>query len=699
MAGERFAKLTVRAAFSWDIVGRGRQTDRVDILLAGQWHSYYRGGGPNEFVVPDPGTGGPDPRDFVLRTVNNLLVLVRRTIAQRNLSYTVSAPRDMGDDTSHNGQSDPGYGFPTQNQPWPIVEFDIEANVYDPTYDLDFADTSSLGGVTAWVGWAKPLVQKTVAPVVVTMTVVPATSYGSPTGSITLLANSVQSAGFTYQWDDQAGLGLPYRPNLIGPRTYGCLVVASTGASTYVSPYVGSDPRLEVVAQTTDTTITLVITGGVPPYSVLWADGSTSVARVGLAPAIYRGVVTDSRGATVDVVADLTRAPYHWSRNAVTLALDAGAAYRNDPTTKPNLSFLCDVWVEPDYLSGTFVQAGTTLEQPADREGRTTFDVQALLDAYLRAHVPAPGATTPERAESLFKRFYLVHREQFGTPPVAGAARTLDYRYVVQGGLGFYEAAARTWFSTYQPNYLPFLTWEPKVKAVLDDQPEYLYHLVLGSPPDFQVWLKVGFTDAPTQTVALWQPVVGAHSAEVYCLPVGFRALSLGLLGTTLDSVAWWEVWVADATNTTRLSETRRFERVRRRYPHRRYFLFQNSLGGMATYAALGEAQLDAEVTGEEAARALAPGYDPSLGDVQVQARQLRPVLKVAAGVRTTTQLRASQDLLLSRRVLLLSGARWAPGFLKAKTVTLLDEGKLVQVQEFEFIQPTESLYTPDLQQ
>jgi hypothetical protein len=185
----------------------------------------------------------------------------------------------------------------------------------------------------------------------------------------------------------------------------------------------------------------------------------------------------------------------------------------------------------------------------------------------------------------------------------------------------------------------------------------------------------------------------------VYCLPVGYRTLGLPLLGATLDSVAWWEVWVAGSNGLNKLSETRRFVRVRRRYPHRRYFLYQTSLGSMATYAALGKAQLEVEVTGAESTRTLAPGYDPSLGDVQVQERQLRPVLKVAAGVRTSAQLRASQDLLLSRRVLLFGGVRWLPGFLKAKTLTLWEEGKLVQVQEFEFTQPTERLFTPDLQQ
>lgn len=694
MAGERYAKITVRAAFSWNAPTRGYQTEKLSFRLAGQWHSYYRGGGANEYVVPDPGTGGPDPRDFVLRTVNNVLALVRQTIQQRGLSYTISAARDAGDDSSHVGQQ---IGLYKETNPWPVVEFDVEANLYDPLYDLDFADDATFNS-SPFAGWSRKLRLTTIAPVVVTAAVTPALIYNSPTGEIQLTATNPQTPNFTYQWDDQAGLGLPLRQQLIGPRTYGCLVTADTGASAYVAPFVGSDPRLEVTAQSTDTTINLLITGGVPPYAVLWDDGSTLVNRQGLTPAVYHAVVTDSRGAQVDVTVDLARAPYHWSRNAVALALDAGAAYRTNPATKPNLSFLCEVWVELDYLSGTFTQVGSTLEQPADREGRTTFDVQALLDAFLRPHVPAPGLNVPERAEPLFKRFYLVHREQFGTPPVPAPATTLDYRYVVQGGLGFYEAAARTWFSAYQPQRRPFLTWEPNPKAVLDDQPEYLYYMVLGSPPDFQAWLKVGFSDGTSQTLPLWQPVTVSHNAEVYCLPVGFEALNLKFFSTFGADVAWWEVWVADSTGHTRLSETRRFERVRRRYPRRRYFLFQTSLGGMATYAALGEALLEAEVTGEEATRTLPPGYDPQLGDVQVQERTLRPVLKVAAGKRTGAQLLASQDLLLSRRVLLLGAGRWQPGYLKAKTVTLLEEGKPVQVQEVEFIQPTERLFTPNLQ-
>lgn len=694
MAGERYAKLTIRAAWSWVANTRGRQTEEVRFKLAGLWETYRRGAtsSSNEFVVPDPSSVTP-ARDFVKQGVQNLLDRLHTTLFLRGLSYSISALRDAGDDGSHVGQ---GGGFNQEYVAWPIIEFDILANVYDASYDLDFADYSqaaqqSLGG------WQVVSNVTTIRPVLVQANVLNATIYNSATGQIELVASNGTTGSYSYQWDDQIGLGAALRPNLVGPRTYGCLVTDQSGASTYVSVPVGADPRLEVLATTTATSITLLITGGLPPYTVLWDDGATTTVRTGLAPAVYRVVVTDSRGAVQDLVIDLNRQAFHWSRNPILLPLDAGTAYRLDPTTKPNLSFLCEVWLEPDYLSGTFIQVGTTLEQPADRQGRTTFDVQALLEAYLAPHVPAVGSTVPERADSLFKRFYLVHREQFGTPPVPAAATSQDYRYVVQGGLSFYEASARTWFKSYQRQHLPFLTWEPATKPVLDDQPEYLYFMVPPTATDWRAFLRVSFGASPAQVIPLWQAVTGAAGAEVYCLPVGYQALGLaGFAGLNL-TIAWWEVWVASPDGLTVLSETRRFVRQRRRYPHRRFFLFQTSLGGMATYAALGEAQGELEVSGAETQLTLAPDYDPQLGDVLVQQRQVKPVLKVAAGVRTQAQLTASQDLLLSRRVLLLSGSRWVPGFLKAKTVPLFDEGKLVQVQEFEFVQPTEQLFTPDL--
>ncbi|MGI4870680.1 MAG: SprB repeat-containing protein [Janthinobacterium lividum] len=683
MAGQRYAKLTLRLSWSTDNYQRGDQTAEFRFQLGGVWETFQRGGQPGQLVVPSPNDDGIA---YLEHGANNLITLLRQRILSHGYSYVVSAVRlDMSGVTAQGGGSYIGQ---------PLAEFDLTAQLYRQSDDLDFLALTTANPT----GWQVVQNLPTIRPVLVDSSVTNALIYGSATGSITLTPSNGTVGTYTYQWADETGPGQATRTNLVGPASYACTVTDASGASTDITVAVGSDPRLEVLVISTSTSIELQVSGGVPGYTYAWADGPTVALRTGLPNGTYQCRVTDTRGAFEDVEVVLTQQPYYWSRNAITLALDAGNAYRADPTTKPNLSFLCEVWVEKVYLSGVFTQVGTTLEQPADRDGRTTFEVQALLDVFLDYHVPVSGSAAPQLAAPLFRRFYLKHAQQYGLVPVPAASTSLDYHYVVRGGLSFHETQARTWFTSYQPSALPLLSWEPRTKYVFRDQPEYLYYLVQGAPGDFVRRVRVHLSDG-TEQLLEYAGASGVLDCEVYCLPVGYEALGLDVLLTAPQprQVVWWEVWMATSSGSAVLSETRRFYLDTRVFAQRRYFLFATSLGGMATYAALGQAQLDTEVTGEESARSLPPDYDVLAGDVAVLGRALRPVLKVAAGPRSQAQLRASQDLLLSPRVLLHHGTRWVPGFLKAKTVTLLDEGKLVQTQEFEFTQPTERLYTPDL--
>jgi len=678
MAGEQYARMTIQAALSHDSNVRGSQTLAVRFVLAGTTLEFRRGGGPNEFIVPDPQNASVG-EEYVMQCVQNILAVLGSAIFARGLPFRLSAPRKAGTRPD-----------PYNSTAMPVVEFDVEATTYGAANTLDFST-----GYPVEPGFALTGRQDNVSPVFARADVTDATIFGAADGAITLVASGGSTpppGAFLYTWSD-GGTGETRTGLKAG--TYVCTVRdLGTLANVTVRAVVKSDPELLVQVATTDDSITLTVSGGVPPYQYAWDDGSALPTRQGLGPGTYFCVVTDAHGASKRIEVTLSAYRYDWSQNAIPLALDAGPAYRANPASKPNLSFLCEVWVELEYLSGVFTQVGTTLEQPADRDGRTVFQVQALLAALLQPHVPAPGLVAIERATPLFRRYFLRHAEQYGLPvPTPQPSFSLRRSYVLHGGLNFYEASRDAWFTDYQPRVQPFLTWEPTVKAALDDQPEYLYYMVRKAPGEFRVQVRVGFTDASEQTlVAGRQP--GVRDFEVYCLPVGYQALGLGGLG---KPVSWWEARVTSADGLTALSETRRFVRERRQYPHRRYFLFATSLGGMATYAALGEAQTDAEVTGSESALVPTPGYDPQLGDVAVQARALRPVLKVAAGKRTRDQLLASQDLLLSKRVLLLAGQRWLPGYLKAKTAPLLDESKLVQVQEFEFYLTTERLYTPAL--
>lgn len=668
MPGQRLAKLTIEASFHSSAGIRGNQTAHVRFFLGGGWLDYYRGAytSQNQYVVPDPANVG---RDYVKQAVDNLLSLVRLDIQARGLPYVVSASRDVGNQVGTNQ---------------PRIQFDIEATQYFNVANLDFANPDPTGSVS---GWAVLTNLSTLQPVIVSQVVTNAGAYGSATGSIRLQVTAGNRTPYVFVWND--GVTGDVRQNLVA-GTYTCLVSDQDGVNTTVTCVVGSDAQLQVLAQSTEDSITLVVSGGVAPYAVVWDDGPTVFARTGLAAGTYAATVTDSRGASQRVVVVLQPNRCYFSRNPVRLPLDAGPAYRANPASKPNLSFLAEVWVERDYLSGVYVQAGPQLEQPADPQGRTIFDVQALLDAYVTEHLPPADGPAAALAEGAFKRFYLKSGEKFGTPPVPAALSTAQVHVVLCGGLSPAEAAAGRW-PAYQADVKPFLTWEPDYQRVLPEQPVYLYYQHVGAPTTVDVQLRVRHTDGSASQSVLTSFAI--RRWEVLYLVLG--PTELGLNGTSLSgaTVAGYDVWVTGPTGTV-LSQVRHFLIERAYYPDQRFFLYSNSLGGANVLAALGQAKLTLEVKAEEAERA---GYDPDLGDVAVLDRRGTPTVAVATGPRRRAQVQADQELLLSRRVVLVRGGTYWPGRVAAATFTVRDEAEGLAALSFEFVLPKAGQFSPRL--
>jgi hypothetical protein len=666
MAGERLAKLTVQASWAdQEQYGfqqlRGLQTEHVAFFLAGGWFDYYRGAltSQRQYVVPDPANVG---RDYVKMGVDNLLSLIRLDLQSRGLAYMISPSRDLGNDVITNH---------------PKIEFDIEATQYGQ-FPLDFKNYFQ--GVPN--GWTIVQNLPGLDPLDVQQQVTPAGIYGSATGSISLSVYGGNRRPYILVWDD--GTTATTRQKLVA-GTYYCTVSDQDGVSTRVTCVVGSDPQLQVLVQQTESSITLTVSGGVAPYQVQWDDGSTAFVRTGLPTGTYEGTVTDAHGATQRVRAVLQPNRCYFSQNPVRLALDAGQDYRDDPSTKPNLSFVAQVWVERVYLSGTYVQAGPELEQPADLDGRTTFDVQALLDAYVQEHVPALDAGLVSRPEGLFARFYLKSGEKFGTPPVPASLSTAQVHYVLCGGLSPQEVAAGTW-PAYQAAARPFLTWEPDYQKVLPGQPVYLYYQHVTAGDAAYVWLKVRHLDGTSSQSALASFAVTRW--EVHCLAVGPAAR-----GLTGPDIAGYDVWVADDAGVL-LSAVRHFVLDRAYYPQQRFFIYSNSLGGANVLAALGEAKQTLEVAAEEAPR---PAFDPDLGDVAVLDRTGTGTVSVTSGNRRRAQVLADQELLLSKRVVLLKDGFYWPGRVAAATFTIKDEAAGLASLAFEFILPQSRHFSPRL--
>lgn len=688
MAGERYAKLTIRAAWSWNIGTRGQQTEQVRFKLGGQWMRFRRGGNPAnwEFAVPEPKDCTPQ-RDFVLQGVRNLLAAVRLYMLQYGLPYTISAPRDMGDDSSHVGQTTGGI-FNQEINPWPIIEFDITSYTYDATYDLDFVDESA--HPAGFDGWQLVQNVNSIRPVYVTPQVTDAVIYNSATGSITLVASNGSVGLYSYAWADPGAPTTATRTNLVGPADYTCTVRDYSGATTTLTVHVGSDPRLDASVQQIANNVTVVATGGVGPYTYAWSDGATSDVRPNMAPGMYDCTVTDSHGAqvTVSVTIELYNR-FYFSRNPVVLELAA-----RNVASKPGLRFLCEVWLEKEYLSGVFVNIAGVLSQPADRAGRTTFDVSTLLDAYVQPDFPTHGESGVHLAPACFKRFYLQHSEQWdGSPAPSYAVR--ETHYLVYGGLDFFELAAQSYFTVVRPQVHPFLTWEPVQKEVFADQPEYLYYQH-DNLAEGVFTVEVTFISSTgARTTRRLGAASGAQCFSVWRLGVGLPQLRAEL--ALPDDVVAWEVLVQDGAGQA-VSETRYYQLSDKLPANRRYFLYANSVGGVNTLASQGKAKTEVSFSSQLVQRSLQPGYKADQGEAFVTNVAGVPVLTANTGYLAPAQVEALQDFLLSEEIRYHDADRYRPGTLQPQDTLLLadDDAGLLSV-EFAFSLPTRHRYTPTL--
>ena len=646
MPGQRYASLKLR------IIGGGVNVP-VRIWLNGQYEEFFLG-----FTN--------DAQQRAQTLVNN--IGARLQAAGHAADYTLSL------------------SAPPTNPP----EVVITATSYYSAFNFQPTTGAAVGFVVTEVERLDGI-----KPVYITPSVNSAVCFGSSTGSITLSVSNYTlepSGPYTYLWDD--GVTTPNRSNLPA-GSYLVTVTDASGAYAVATIVVGQGAAVGVAIGRTGSDLTTTVTGGVAPYAYQWADGPTTAGRTGVLPGVtYSVVVTDARGCSKAASLRFELLRYWFSGNAIPLTLDAGDDYRADPTTKPELRFGCEVYVEPDYLSGDFVRVGPVLEQPADATGRTTFEVQELLEPYVEHHLPAPNQPDVRLATGLFRRFYLRHYEITTAGP--GAAVTLYDNYLVRGGLGFAEAAAGRWFDSYQNAVLPFFTWEPTTKRVLPDQPEYLYGMVpRADMTELRYRLRLRFSDGSTADV-LHTVLSDVLRFEVYCLPAGFQQLMLAEYENAARQVRAWEVAVLDQDDQP-ASETRTYVLDRRPAPQRRYFHYANSLGGLNTLCDRGRGQRTLATATLQTEMQLSAGYDAVAGDVRIDRKTGQPVLKCSAGVRDAAQQLADQDFALSERVLLLDAGQYVAGTVKDRTFTAADGNETRRVLEFDFELPKERFYTPTL--
>jgi hypothetical protein len=465
----------------------------------------------------------------------------------------------------------------------------------------------------------------------------------------------------------------------------------------YLSPAEVENNYLTMLieATTSGNSIYINVTRGVAPYTYRWNDGVTTQNRENVAPGLYTVTVTDAIGYTAQASVQLGDLHY-FSENPVTLKVNV-----TDHSTKPFLRVVCEVWIERDYLSDSYEKIFEA-EQPVDSLGNTLFNLQQILDSSLQPQLPAPSL---QRQEQQFKRFYLRYYERYGAgtpgdPETTGGVSQVQESYLLMGGLSDLEYSRGNFFGLHFAQK-PFYTWQPLVKEIYPDQPEWLTFVVNSFElTGFEVAVKLYYIQPDGSEISQEHVIftqTGVNKYEPYSFPVG--PAQLNLPEYYCQELDRYEIYVK--SGDTIISEVRTYLLRYETNRYKRYFLYQNSLGGWDTLCTTGKAEYELGIDTEALERYLPPDHSPLDRPTRVMTRTAMPEIKVSSGHKSKAEMKALQDFFLSKEPYLLeekeSGLVLTPVEVDVRNITVLDEDSDLQNFSFSLKLQQYSKYTPEL--
>jgi len=429
--------------------------------------------------------------------------------------------------------------------------------------------------------------------------VTPVTCFGGNNGAINLTPSGGSGSGYSFSWSD--GSTLQNRSGLTA-GTYQVTITDSDGCARLFTIIVSQPAQIQITVNKSGQNITNTVTGGTGPYTYLWSDGSTLKDRINIPFGVYSFTVTDANGCVQSTIIVVQEFKFFFSKNPIWLSLSV-----EDMISKPNLSFVCEVYLEDSYESESF-NLKYSSEQPARADGTTDFNMQQVLNAFLDANVPIFGDSVVRFVSEGFKRFYLSYFEKYGEPPVPDDTTVNETFYVLYGGLSEQEFAKQTFFDSYLDTVKPFLTWSPTTQPIASDQHSYL-HFVVVNPVFSSLTLKatVRYSDNTSVTADV-KSISPVKNFELVRFPAGVQQLALQALNPT-KIIVGYDLQLF--SGTTELSEKRTYEvyGVKRHY---RKLLYLNSLGGWDHILCFGRGKQSLRTQEETISRDLPVGYSYS---------------------------------------------------------------------------------------
>jgi len=174
------------------------------------------------------------------------------------------------------------------------------------------------------------------------------------------------------------------------------------------------------------------------------------------------------------------------------------------------------------------------------------------------------NVSTPYRQTDICKTFHVT------VTPTGQTAAAFDFT-AIRAGI---DRLADTAENFLQQN---FLTWQPNVKGVTYNTPEFLTYYAVS---DATVKCQAHVEDTDT-TITLATITAG----QAWTIPVGYAVIA----GKTGALPSYYDVWVENGSGE-RLTYIQRYYAQDMKSEQEQWVLFENSLGGIDTFRAYGEA-------------------------------------------------------------------------------------------------------------
>ncbi|MEM8564949.1 MAG: SprB repeat-containing protein [Bacteroidota bacterium] len=514
------------------------------------------------------------------------------------------------------------------------------------------------------------------------------TCFGQNNGSAQVTVSG-GTPPFSYLWSDG---GTTKDRTDLSAANHNITITDSLNDQKVLNVLISEPTQITIVATINGQNITLEVSGGTPGYTYAWSDGPTTKDRIGIPNGSYIVTVTDANGCTQQATIEVGTGGvaedvlFYFTENPVLLELSA-----DSPETKENLTFLCDLFVEKEYLSGSY-EAVIRCEQPADNLGETIFDMQEMIKAFIPIDLPDLQQTEIV-ASNTFRRFYLAFTEKYGNPPVAQPFTQADVFYCLRGGINQREFAKQLFFSNYLVNNKPFLSWWPVQfkKPIYSGQAEFLYFLIINADTtELRLKLRVYYDDASQSDFSPYTNITNLNRYEVYRIPVSIEKLGLSNPAKPID---FYEVWVEDQ-NDSIISEVRLYQ-VEKDRSNYRQFLYENSLGAFDTLVSTGQAQGRIKVRTNEINKDLLPNAAVSDAQVEILSKSGSPERKLGA-ILKNSEAEHLIDFALSRRVFEVRKGFLVPVTIQSSPEYLNEVDNYNELQFSVFDEPVTN-YTPEL--